>query len=174
MGWPEPRTAVCGRTPGHAAMAEIPPKTTLVAAKSRGSDAEPSSRSVAAVEGRCYSSPVTRGRAVLHRVPAAEYFGWPRTSASDLKEFHLSPLAYDERKVLGQATKKQSPRSQARGEPAPLARVGPGPSLGLGALRNGLFFALGADRLRIRASAGWRRSPHNEWMSIAGSSSLRP
>ena len=54
-------------------------------------------------------APVTRGRAVIHRVPATEYFGWPQTSASDLKDFNSSPLGYYERKVLGQGTRKQTP-----------------------------------------------------------------
>ena len=56
-----------------------------------------------------FTASVTRGRAIIHRVPAAEYFGWPQTSASDLKEFHSSPLGYYERKVLGQVTRKQTP-----------------------------------------------------------------
>ena len=54
-------------------------------------------------------APVTRGRAVIHRVPAAEYFEWPQTSASDLKDFNSSPLGYYERKVLGQVPRKQTP-----------------------------------------------------------------
>jgi hypothetical protein len=33
------------------------------------------------------------------------------------------------------------------------------------------IFKLNAVLLRIRVSAGWRRLPHSEWMSIAGSSS---
>ena len=57
----------------------------------------------------CCSTPVTRGRAVIHRVAASEYFSWPQTSASDLKDFNLSPLGYYERKVLGQVPRKQTP-----------------------------------------------------------------
>jgi hypothetical protein len=43
----------------------------------------------------------------------------------------------------------------------------PGP----GTLGNGLFFTLGEDLPRIRASAGLSRPLHSEWMSIAVSSS---
>ena len=42
-----------------------------------------------------------------------------------------------------------------------------------GTPRKRQFFTLGADLLLIRSSAGLSRRPHSEWMSIAGSSSIR-
>ena len=51
------------------------------------------------------------GTATLWRIPPEVYFGptWAhRLSASDLKEFSFSPLAFYGRKVLGSAPKKES------------------------------------------------------------------